>query len=736
MGKNAITTLVIIPTLMLLSGCILNDPYPSSQRGQNICYGAFPEEPRHLDPAISYSLYEYGFLSQIYEPPLAYHYLKRPYELIPLTAERIPIPAYFDGQGNELPSDAPENIVKRAVYDIRIKPGIMYQNHPCFAKDDDGNFIYHRLRKDDIKGIYEIRQFPKTGTRELVSADYVYQIKRLANPLNHCPILSTLERYILGMKEYADALERDLESEREKRKSAAGSGYNQELDEIQNPIKLDMNSHPFLGVQVVDRYTYRIILKTKYPQIVYWLAMPFFSPMPWEAIVFHDQGILRDRNITIDRCPIGTGPYKIDVYDPHKEITFVRNENFRTEYYPTEGEPDDEENGLLQDAGKPIPFMDKVIYKLEKEYIPCWNKFLQGYYDVSAISSDTFDRAIKFTERGDPDVSQMLQERNIRLLTSTDPAIYYLAFNMLDNIVGGYTEDKCKLRQAISIALDNEESIQIFDNGRAIPAHSPIPPGIFGYEEGKNGMNPYVYNWDNGRNLPVRKSLDEARKLLAEAGYPGGKDKKGRQLILGFDNAWTGSGAIPMINWIRKKLATIGVTIENRTTDANRFGDKMHNGNFQVSALGWYADYPDPENLLFPLYGPSGTVKFGGENVANYDNPEYNRLFERMRSMENTPERMEIIRKMRNILQHDATWVFTEHPVSFTLFHEWIKNVKPMEIGLGNMKYCRIHAVARGQSRREWNQPVIMPVLAFAGILALGTFPAIIIAWRKERGRK
>lgn len=122
--------------------------------------------------------------------------------------------------------------------------------------------------------------------------------------------------------------------------------------------------------------------------------------------------------------------------------------------------------------------------------------------------------------------------------------------------------------------------------------------------------------------------------------------------------------------------------------------------------------------------------------MGNYDNPECNRLFEQMRNMENSPERMAIMRKMKNILQHGAPWVFTEHPVSFTLYHEWIKNVKPMEMGLGNMKYRRIEAIARDKSRREWNQPVILPVLAFAGILVLGTFPAIIIAWRKERGKK
>jgi len=719
----------------MVTGCVPNNPYPPSEQGENIYYSTFDEEPKHLDPAISYSSDEYTFLGQIYEPPLAYHYLKRPYQLIPLTAEHVPSPLYFDEQGNSLPSDAAEELVAKAVYEIRIKPGIMYQEHPCFAKDENENFIYHSLKDQDMSGIYEVRHFPKTGSRELLAADYVYQIKRLADPTLHCPILSTLEYYILGMQEYAEALEGDLETEREKRQKAAGASYNQELDERQNPIRLDLDAHPFAGVQLIDRYTYRIVLGRKYPQIVYWLAMPFFSPVPWEAVEFYSQGMLKDRNITLDRFPVGTGPYKTEVYDPHKEIILSRNENFREEYYPADGEPDDEVKGLLGDSGKRVPFIDRAIYKLEKEFIPRWNKFLQGYYDASGISSDTFDRAIQFADEGNPEISELLEERDIRLLVSISPTSYYLGFNMLDDVVGGYTEDKQKLRQAISIALDYEEYIQIFTNGRAIPSHSPIPPGIFGYEEGERGINPYVYNWDPEVG-PVRKSLDEARRLLAEAGYPGGKDRDGRPLIVGFDNSWTGSGATSLLGWMRKKLEAIGVTMENRTTDYNRFRDKVSNGNFQLLSWGWHADYPDPENFLFLLYGPNSRVEYSGENTANYDNPEYNRLFEQMRSMENSPERLAIVREMKDIVQRDAPWVFGTHPVSFGLYHEWLKNVKSMGIGLGNMKYYRIGAGERDKNRREWNEPIIWPVLAFFGFLVLGSVPAAVTAWRRERGKR
>ena len=716
------------------AGCIPNNPYPLSEQTEEIYYSTFAEEPKHLDPAISYSSGEYRFIQQIYEPPLQYHYLKRPYELIPLTAESVPKPRYFDAEGNSLPADVPPEQVAKTVYEIRIRPGIQYQVHPCFAKDEAGKLRYHTLIGDDVKGVYEVSDFAETGSRELIAADYVHQIKRMADPRIGCPILSLLDGYILGMGEYAKALRDALEAERKKRQDAVGATYNQATDERENPISLDIDAFPFPGVKVIDRYTYQIVLKTKYPQFIYWLAMPFFAPMPEEAIDFYAQSALKDRNITIDRFPIGTGPYRLETFKPHKEIILVRNENFHTELYPTEGEVGDREAGLLADAGAKLPLIPKAIYKLEKEYIPRWAKFLQGYYDASGISSDTFDQAITFSDTGDPRTSELLQARDIVLETNVDVTTIYFAFNMIDDVVGGYTEDRQKLRQAISIALDYEEYIEIFLNGRGIPSHNPIPPGIFGYEEGEVGINLYVYNWEAEQGA-TRKSLEEARQLLAEAGYPGGQDKSGNPLILYFDNYRTGPQATSFLNWVRKRFELIGITLEVRTTDYNRFRDKARNGSSQILMWGWHADYPDPENFLFLLYGPNSKAKFDGENVANYDNPEYNRLFDQMQNMDNSPERLEIIRRMKLILQRDAPWVFAYHRVNFGLYHEWLKNGKPNTTGYNTLKYKRIDSTLRAQRQAGWNEPVLWPIWGAIGFLIVGTIPAVVTIWRRERGR-
>ena len=696
---------LILAVAVFLFGCgVPNNPYPKPEHNQEIYYNTFSAEPKHFDPAISYSSDEYRFIQQIYEPPLQYHYLKRPYELIPLTAEAVPQPRYLDADGKALPPNAPAESVALAVYEVRIRSGIMYQQHPCFAKTEDGEWHYHNLTKSDVKGFDEVKDFSMTGTRELIAADYVYQIKRMADPSVSCPILSTLKDYILGMEAYSAA------------------------------IAKGQKDAPFPGVEVVDRYTYRIILKTKYPQFVYWLAMPFFSPMPKEAIDFYSQPAIKDRNITIDRFPVGTGAYRIETLLAHKEIVLVKNENFRVMRYPSSGEPGDREAGLLDDAWEIVPFIPRIVYKLEKEQIPRWNKFLQGYYDGSSVHSDTFDSAVTFNDAGDPRTSEEMKAKGIALRTSVEPTTRYLAFNMLDDTVGGYTVEKQKLRQAISIALDYEEYVEIFYNGRGVNSHSPIPPGIFGYEGGESGMNSYVYNWDAVKQRPVRKSIEEARQLLAEAGYPDGQDSNGNPLIVTFDNAWTSAGATSHIIWMRNRLEHLGITMENRRTDYNRFRDKVKNGNFQIISWGWHADYPDAENFLFLLYGPNSRVRHDGANSANYDNAEYNTLFEQMKNMENSPERLALIREMNHLIHRDAPWVFTFHPVSFGLSHQWVKNSKPSALGYGSLKYLRIDANQRAENRQAWNQPILWPLWVCIALFILGTIPAAITIWKRERG--
>ncbi len=707
----------------LFAGCSqpLNSPYPDGEAnaGKAILYSAFGERPKHLDPARSYSENEYVFLGNIYEPPLQYHYLKRPYQLEPQTAAAMPTVRYFDAQGRELPADAAAAKIALSEYEIRIKPGIRYQPHPSFAKDAQGKPRYVPIRQDELDRIDRFEDFTETGTRELTAADYVYQIRRLAHPRVQSPILGLMADYIVGLKDLAQSL---AKAAKEQPKDAY----------------LDIAKFDFPGAYVVDATTYRIRIKGKYPQFTYWLGMPFFAPVPEEAERFYRQPGMAERNFTLDWQPVGTGAFYLAENDPNRVMRLQKNPHYRDDFYPSEGDPGDAEAGLLRDAGQRLPLVDTVIYSLEKEDVPYWNKFLQGYYDASGVSSDSFDQAIRMNADGEPDLTPDMRRRGIQLSTAARPSLSYMGFNMLDPVVGGLSPRARKLRQALSIAIDYDEFISIFLNGRGLIGQGPLPPGIFGYREGEAGINPQVFQWRDGK--VQRRTLAEARQLLAAAGYPNGRDAaSGQPLTLYFDTAASGPEAKSRMDWFRKQFAKLDIQLVIRATDYNRFQDKMSKGSAQIFEWGWNADYPDPENFLFLLYGPNrkvaGAGGGGGENAANYQNPEFDRLFERMKDMDNGPQRQAVIDQMVQLAREDAPWVYAFHPKSFGLRHGWVKNAKPNLMAHNLLKYRRIDAAARGAYQAEWNRPVWWPLGVTLLLLAALIWPALAAYRRRQQSR-
>src|SRR5581483_3615407 len=173
-------------------------------------------------------------------------------------------PQYFDANGGRLAEDTPAGKVAYTLYDVHIRPGIRYQPHPAFARTRDGRPRYIGLGPGELARYRDLKDLRETGTRELIAQDYVYEIKRLAHPWLHSPIYGLMAEYIVGLKEYAERLQAAA-------KGAPRDAY------------LDLDRFDIEGVQATDRYSYRIRIRGKYPQFLYWLAMPFFSPVPQEA---------------------------------------------------------------------------------------------------------------------------------------------------------------------------------------------------------------------------------------------------------------------------------------------------------------------------------------------------------------------------------------------------------------------------------------------------------------------
>ena len=698
---------------LLLSACsgTWNNPHPP-ETGEEVIYQTnFQLPPKNLDPAISFSSDENMFLAQVYEPPLGYHFLKRPYELIPVTADSLPDIQYLDKEGRPVAKGDPAIAYSR--YVISIKQGLKYQPHPAFVKNDNGKPTYFFDNEQQGADYATLADFQQTATREVTADDFLYQIKRLADPANRSPMMGFMNKYIVGMDELTQTL-----------RTTDHDGW------------VDLRDYSMKGLEKLDDHTYAITINGVYPQFSYWLAMTFFVPMPWEADRFFSNPGFKEKNLTLAWYPVGTGPFMMTVNDPNRQIVLERNPNFRDDFYPTEGAPGDAEKGLLADAGKKLPFIDKAVYTLDKSTLPMWTKFLQGYYDRSGENhgnvTQQFDQALAIGPNG-IELSKEMQGKNITLSEDVKPAIYWNGFNMLDPVIGGYSVEQQKLRQAIAIAWNIEDYIDIFQNGSSLPYMNPIPPGIAGHPEGKAGINPYTHDWVNDK--PVRKDIEYAKQLMVEAGYPSGRDAKtGKPLKLYFDVQSQATNK-NIQDWQKRQLAPLGIQLEFRASDWNRYKQKMRDGNFQLFTYGWLADYPDSENFLFLLDGAQSPVltQTNGNNVANYNSPEYNRLFNQMKTMDPGPERDQVVAGMVNLVQRDAPWFTGYYSKDYYLNNEWVTNGKRHGISKATLKYLRIDKDLRAERQLEWNKPNMVPLVASVGGFILLFIPAIRAYRRRQK---
>lgn len=713
---------------VVAAGCN-NSPYESGAERTNTMFYSFDERsPRTLDPTQSYSNPESAYTFQIYEPPYGYHYLKRPYQLIPKAATEVARPRYLDKDGKPLPDDAPPEAIAESVYDVHIKPGILYQPHPAFAKDEQGRYRYLSMTRDQLGAKRSPWDFEHQGTRELVAEDFVYALKRHATTRVETPVQAVFSDYVIGLKDYAALIKR------EDAKLLQGLP-----EDVRDKPFLDFRKYPLAGTSAVDKHTWRIRLKGKYPQWSYWMAMPFLAPVPWEADAFYAQQGMNENGLSLAQWPVGTGPYMMAEFIRDRRHVMKRNPNYRGTPYPCEGMPEDKAAGLLEDCGKTMPFIDTLYVTIEKEKVPRKEKFKQGFFDVPEIERPEWGVDFRNDADDSDAVKRQFEERGFKFPLMTDISNWYLGFNMLDPVVGrGDTPEQQarnrKLRQAIAIAVDWEEGYgRIFKHKGGVAAHGPVPPGLFGSREGQEGFhNPVTHVWKDGK--AVRRPIEDARRLLAEAGYPEGRDARtGKPLVLNYDFQRAITPEFKSENdWMVKQFAKLGVQLEIRATDFNQYQDKTLKGKHQIFWGGWLADYPDAENFLFLLYGPLARSKSEGDNYANYDNPEYDKLYRTLQALDDGPQKQAVVDKMVGILQQDSPWCFGYFPWGGMAFQQWVHNGKPSIMIRDMAQYYRLDPELRARKQAEWNHPVRWPL----ALLALAALAAALAARRSYKARE
>ncbi len=574
---------------------------------------------------------------------------------------------------------------------FELRPG-MLADMPKQEKTADGTLSYLCRFKEGIT-FHDDPCFPGGKGREVVAEDVHYVFQRVCDPAVESPFFGTLSDAVIGMKEA---------------KAAADA----------NGKKLDYNKHKVSGIEVIDRYSFRIKLSRPYPQLKYWMAFQCLAPVAREAVEYYDGKAHRDpktgkmetRGDFHKFQTVGTGPFKLAEYVPRQRVRLVRVEGYKTTKFPEDGITPDKEAFLRPLAGKALPFIDEVNLSVITETIPAFILTRQGYLDRMAANKDSYSSLLT----PDKSLSSRYKDRGMFLDLDAQPSTFWIAFNMDDPVVG---KNK-KLRQALSCAYDAKTYSEIFFSGTAPVATQMLPPGFFGHEE--NRVNPYAYD------------MDKARKLLAEAGYPNGRDSTGKQLELTLQAVTSSGEHRQRSEYDQKAFEALGIKVKVAENDFPTLLDKKDKGQFQMSSgSGWGADYPDAENYYFLYY--SKNIPPAGKNETRFRNPEFDTLFEQMSVMEDSPERLEIIKKMNAIMAEEAPVIYTFNKHFYTVIQPWARRTHNNHMLEGGVKYLYIDSKLRDEVRGSWNRKPLWPLLILGGFVVGALIYAVIWNRRQQR---
>lgn len=552
---------------------------PQQQNTQKVFRWAFNAAETGFDPAQISDLYSNYVVANIFEAPLQYDFLARPAVLKPRTASAMP----------EVSSDF-------RTITVRIRPGIFFQEDAAF----------------------------NGKPRELIAADYVYQLKRVADPRWKSPLWPAIENArLVGLVEL-----------RKEAQSGRSFNYDREIG----------------GARVLDRYTFQIGLAEPGPRFHENLAdARVFGGVAREVVEAYPNDIMAH--------PVGTGPFRLAQWKRSSRIVLERNPGFRDEFYDAQPPANDTrgQQVLAQLKGRKLPMVDRVELSIIEESQPRWLAFLNG-------EQDTVNVPLEFINIAAPNgkIAPALAKRDILLERIVNPDVVVTFFNMDDPVVGGYQPERVALRRAISLGYNIDEEIRLVRRGSMMPAQSQVPPLTSGYDPSfVSEMNVFdrararalldIYGYVDRDGDGWREQPDGSPLTLEFA-------TESSQLDRAFNELW------------KRQLDAIGLRVAFKV---NQWPENMKSaraGKLMIWLLGWSAGGSDPDSFL--ALGNSANI--GATNVARFKLDEYDRLYNQQRRMADGPERNAVIHEMKRLFLTYMPYKVHGHRFVNDVMHPWL----------------------------------------------------------------
>lgn len=374
-----------------------------------------------------------------------------------------------------------------------------------------------------------------------------------------------------------------------------------------------------LGIKVIDDNTLEVKLKAPTPYFLKLTAFPTLAPLREDIITkYGDKWALSADNY------VGNGPFKLTEWKSKDHMTFMKNENY----------------------------WDKNRVKID------------GFQETFIAEASTM---LASFEAGEIDIIDEVPLDEIANLKSNPEfhiipqlGTYYYCFN-----VQKAPFNNVKVRKAFALAIDREDiTNKVRKSG--IPATAFVPPGVPDAEAGKE------FRTVGGSFFPTKAQPEEAKKLLAEAGYPDGKGFPEVTLLYNTDEQHKKIAEAILEMW-KTNLGVSNIKLSNQEWAV--FVNSRQKGDYQIARHGWLGDYTDAMTFI-DLFTTGN-----GNNDAQWSNKEFDKIVNQARLASSDTERMQLLHQGEKLFLDDVIMIPIFHYTENTMIKSYIKGLHKSPLG-------------------------------------------------------
>ncbi|QJD94965.1 ABC transporter substrate-binding protein [Mucilaginibacter robiniae] len=374
----------------------------------------------------------------------------------------------------------------------------------------------------------------------------------------------------------------------------------------------------------VNDSTLQIQLKQPFPPLLSMLTAQYCSVVPHEVVEHYGKDF---RN-----HPVGTGPFRFKYWKEGEVLVLLKNEHY--------WEKDQQ--------GQPLPHLDAVRATFISDKQTAFMEFIKGQLDFFNDIDGSYRDDI-LTKSG-----KVTQKYKGKFKINIAPYLYTEYLGMLVDtnlaIVKQSPLRFLKVRQAINYAIDKQQIIKYLRNSIGTVGNAGfVPQGMPGFSA--SAVQGYTYN------------PNKAKQLLAEAGFPGGKNMP--EIVLNTIVSYR-----DLIEYIQGQLQQIGIRTRVEVLQGASLREMIAKNGVTFFRGNWIADYPDGENFLSVFYSKN-KVPFG-PNYTGFYNAQFDALFEKSYHVNDNQQRYKLYQQMDNLIMQQSPVV--------VLFYDQLVNLYPNNI--------------------------------------------------------